>query len=652
MKRSILKYILLLCGVIPLLTSCESFLDKQETEDMTFEQIWQKRDYVRGYFHGAMSYLPNDLTGYVNTPLSAATDELINASSVSGELINTGSWNAANIPGNTVGGLNMYNGIRECNIFMQNVYTCTDPLATQDDKDGWYWSVRWARAYYYFLMMRNYGPVFLLGDEIIEPDATTESLYRPRNTWEQCVDYVVSEMTACAEYFKSKGQQTWISDDDKGLPTAGAALAVISRLKLYSARNLFNGNTLYSSVKNPVTTEFPELSGVNLFPQTYSNDKWKEAVLAAQDVIDLGKYDLYRDAKDPTNPYANYYGITEEHWNQEIIWSTGYASRQIAARRTTPVGVKAIAGSNATSAYGAIGPSQQQVDAYAMADGKYPITGYEADGTPVIDPNSGYPENEFAVTKFKHPFLAYLAANATAEDDKITRECRNMFVNREPRFYIAVYWSDSYWKYGPGATHYALCSFASGGNSNTSNDHPRAGYTVNRFASHTTNIANNNSNTNMVFPTFRLGEIYLNYIEAALEWEKRTGDNQYRTQAMEYWDDLRDRSGMASITTVYPDASVEDLIEYCRRERRIELAFENHRYYDTRTWMIATETDNGPIYGMNIDAKASSGTDTPTSFWQRTVVQNRVFRANHYLYPFAQREIERNTLLTQNYGWR
>ena len=648
MKRSILKYILLFCGVIPLLTSCESFLDKQETEDMTFEQIWQKRDYVRGYFQGAMSFLPNDLTGYVNAPTSAATDELINASTVSGELINTGSWNAVNVPGNTVGDLSMYNGIRECNIFMQNVYTCNDPTVTQEDKDDWYWCVRWARAYYYFLMMRNYGPVFLVGDEIINADATTESLYRPRNTWEQCVDYVTTEMTKCAEYFESQGKQSWNSDDEKGLPTAGAALAVISRLKLYSARDLFNGNTLYATVKNPVTTEFPDLSGVDLFPQTYSNEKWKEAVLAAQAVIDLGKYTLYRDASN--DPYANYLGITEVDWNSELIWSTGYANRGIIARRTTPVGVKKIAGGNAL-AYGAIGPSQQQVDAYAMDNGKYPIIGYEADGSPVIDPTSNYPEDEFGVTKFANPFLVHLAQNPTAENDKITRDCRNMFVKREPRFYIAVYWSDSNWKYGPGATHYALCSMASGGNSNSSHDHSRGGYLVNRFAKHTVNFANNPTSY-MVFPTFRLGEIYLNYIEAALEWEKRTGDTQYHAQAMKYWDDLRDRSGMESITDVYPGATIADLIEYCRKERRIELAFENHRYYDTRTWMIATDTDNGPIYGMNIEAKAASETDTPASFWQRTVVQHRVFRANHYLYPFAQRQIERNTLLTQNYGWK
>lgn len=50
-----------------------------------------------------------------------------------------------------------------------------------------------------FVMMRDFGPVFLLGDELLDFMATTEELYRPRATWEQCVDYVVSEMTACAE---------------------------------------------------------------------------------------------------------------------------------------------------------------------------------------------------------------------------------------------------------------------------------------------------------------------------------------------------------------------------------------------------------------------------------------------------------------------
>ena len=245
MKLSLVKYILLFCGVIPLLTSCESFLDKQETEDLTFEQLWQKRAYTRGYFLNAMSFLPNDLTGYVSTPQSTATDELINASNAAAESMNTGAWNASSVPG---ANFNLYNGIRECNIFMQNVYSCSDPTVTQEEKDEWYWYTRWARAYYYFLMMRNYGPIFLLGDEILPYDATTESLYRPRNTWEQCVDYVVNEMTQCATYFKEHGKTTWTVDAEYGLPTEGAALAVISRLKLYSARDLYNGNSLYNTV--------------------------------------------------------------------------------------------------------------------------------------------------------------------------------------------------------------------------------------------------------------------------------------------------------------------------------------------------------------------------------------------------------------------
>lgn len=644
MKLSIAKYILLLCGVMPLFTSCESFLDKQETEDLTFEQLWEKRAYTRGYFLNAMNFLPKDAEDYINNPQSAATDELINAATVSGELINTGAWNASNVPGDN---LTLYNGIRECNIFMQNVYRCSDPTVTQEEKDNWYWYVRWARAYYYFLMMRNYGPVFLIGDEILPYNATTESLYRPRNTWEQCVDYVTDEMTQCADYFRSQGKVTWNADAEYGLPTEGAALAVISRLKLYSARDLFNGNTLYRSVKNPVAADFPDLSGKDLFPQTYANEKWQEAVVAAQAVIDLGVYSLYRDKSN--NPYANYLGITQEDWNSEIIWSTGYATRGLLARRTTPTGVRTKKGGNG-AAYGAIGPSQQQVDAYAMANGVYPITGYDIDGTPQIDVNSRYSE-EGETSSFTHPFLQYLSKDKAYEAKYFTGKCRKMFVDREPRFYIAVYWSDSYWKCGPGKDDYVLCNMAKNGNSNTSHDHSRSGYLLNRYCDHTANFVNGQPG-NIVFPTFRLGEIYLNYIEAALEWENRTGDAQYHEKAMEYWDDLRDRSGMSPITTIYPNASTEQLIELCRRERRVELAFENHRFYDTRTWMIATTTDNGPIYGMNIEAPSANPDVTPNTFWRRTVVQNRVFRSNHYLYPFAQRELDRNKLLTQNYGWK
>ena len=124
--------------------------------------------------------------------------------------------------------------------------------------------------------------------------------------------------------------------------------------------------------------------------------------------------------------------------------------------------------------------------------------------------------------------------------------------------------------------------------------------------------------------------------------------------AMEKWADLRNRAGVPAITEVYPNASTEKLIELCRRERQVELAFERHRYFDTRTWMIATQTDNGNVYGMNTECpidKSNKQLETPDGFWERTVIETRVFLNKHYLYPFSQRELDRNKLLTQNYGW-
>ena len=119
---------------------------------------------------------------------------------------------------------------------------------------------------------------------------------------------------------------------------------------------------------------------------------------------------------------------------------------------------------------------------------------------------------------------------------------------------------------------------------------------------------------------------------------------------MALWDDLRDRSGLEGIKTVYPEATTEKLIELCRQERRIELAFENHRYFDTRTWMIAEDVDGGPMYGMDT-LFPGTGDTAPAGYWKRVVFETRVFNSNHYLYPFTQRELDRNKLLVQNYGW-
>ncbi|WP_010662649.1 RagB/SusD family nutrient uptake outer membrane protein [Marinilabilia salmonicolor] len=624
MKLLINKTISIFLGVLllGLLPACEDFLDRQEDEAMTFEKIWKNRSTVREYWRNTMSFLPDDANDFNFSPWLGASDEGTVTYNRDFRWINFGSWNPTSVPYERM--THYYKGIRECNVFLANVDRTSDPLVSEEEIQEWKVQTRFARAYYYFLMMRNYGPVFLIGDEELDFTATTEQLERPRNTWDECVNYVVSEMDDLA----GKLPEEWQSSSDYGLATRGAALAVISRLKLYSARTLFNGNELYSGITNP--------DGTRLFP-AFNGEKWADAAHAAKAVIDLGIYELNREGNG--NPYEDWMGITNEHWNSEIIWSTGYKSRYSMGVHTVPTGVPG-------TAYGGVGPTQQQVDAYAMQNGRYPITGYDEDGTPIVDNTSGYPADEFAKEQFTNP--AFDAGYNTASDDN-----ENMwpvlFKDREPRFYMTVFWSDSYWKHGD---RHTLISFAKGGNGNKSHDYPKSGYIMHRFYDHSL-PSHSGQWGNIVFPTFRLGEIYLNFIEAVLECKKNgiSIPVAYETEAMSLWADLRDRAGMSSITDAYPGASTEQLIDLIRKERRVELAFENHRYFDTRTWMIAEETDGGPMYGMNINAEAESGTDTPDLFWQRSIFETRVFQPNHYLYPFSQREIDRNSELIQNYGW-
>lgn len=142
---------------------------------MTFEKIWQQRSTTLQYFFNVMGYLPNDSQIFYYRPECGASDEgtccwAWNAY----QLINFGSWNASNLPHDNFN--KYYQAIRDCNIFLKNVMSCSDPVVTQEDLTLWYNCARWARAYYYFLLMRDFGPVFLVGDEPMDFTASAAEL--------------------------------------------------------------------------------------------------------------------------------------------------------------------------------------------------------------------------------------------------------------------------------------------------------------------------------------------------------------------------------------------------------------------------------------------------------------------------------------------
>ena len=420
-----------------------------------------------------------------------------------------------------------------------------------------------------------------------------------------------------------------------GLFICGVVLVVIVCLQFYSVCLLFNGATLYRTVRNP--------DGTDLFPTQQDPNKWVLAAQAARRVIDQDTYKLYKDEKNPDDPYLNYYGIFQQNWNDEIIYcSGGYQSRWALGIHTTPTDIAT------GSAYGGWGPTQSSVDAYAMANGRYPITGYDRSGAPLVDSRSGYPaaDREFDLANIVNPFLKALECSET----DATSSSPRMYANREPRFYVTVYFPGTGWKHGESV---GRAFFGNGMKGHTTHDYPITGYLVNKWYDHTLDSYQGQWG-NITFPTIRYAEIYLNYIEAVLECQKAgvSGEGVDYNTAMNCWDELRARSGMSPITEIYPGATVDELIDLVHRERQVELAQEGHRYYDTRTWMIATDVCNGPVYGLDTDVVGSIGaTSAPAELWKRKVVETRVFRPQHYLYPFLQRELDRNKVLTQNYGW-
>ncbi|MDD4438570.1 MAG: RagB/SusD family nutrient uptake outer membrane protein [Tissierellia bacterium] len=595
-------------------TSCDSYLDKEEDLPMSFPKIWEKRETIERALSNVWGYMTSPDNMVDGHPFIGASDEGSATYNRGYRLMNFGTWNPSSIP--YLKWDQYYRGIREATIFMQNAPEAHAKDLEAIEREQWPIEARFARAYYYYQLVQLYGPVMILGDEILDFNLPIADLQRPRNSMDECVEYIVTELRECEKILPEEQPAQYY-----GKPTKGACKAIISELLLFYARPLFNGNELYADLKNEDGNElFPGIAAVK-------SDRWKRAADAAKEIIDMQKYELHKvQTNGKHDPLKSYQRVFLELWNGEIIWGRylgGYYTRV----HTTP----RVAGG---VAYGGVSPTQQQVDAYSMKNGRYPVIGYQSDGSPIIDETSGYNEDGF--TNFEHPI-----------DKGGTKRTFNMYKDREPRFYATVLWSGSKLPYTGSS---AIVNFGFNGNSGggVSHDYPKPGYMMRKWTDPTLNTAGGQWG-NITWPIFRYAEVLLNYVEALNEYDPG------HTDIIKYLNEIRERAGVPNIEEVYPEAigNKNKMRELIRRERQIELAFENKRFFDTRTWMISEEVDGGPMWGMDTTSAAPSpnATTTPESFWKRTIFETRVFETKHYLYPFHQRELDRNKLIIQNYGW-
>ncbi|MCJ8209576.1 RagB/SusD family nutrient uptake outer membrane protein [Mucilaginibacter sp. RS28] len=602
-----MKKVILTSAAVLLLTAfsgCKKdYFDQVPDDRLTLDETFKSRNTAEQFLANVYSQIPDEAAqrfASLNNagPWTGASDEAdYDWSFVITNSINIGAFDASS---GFVGDYwrNFYQGIRSATIFMQNADRVTDLPANL--KVQYKAEARALRAIYYFYLMRIYGPVILLGDQVIEPDAATQDMQLPRNTFDDCVNYVTSELDAAAKDLPAKPT----NDNNYGRITSSFALAMKSEVLLYAASPLFNGNTEFKDLTNK--------DGKVLINQQYDVNKWKKAADAAKDFITKyvpSIYNLYRknDLNGNFSPYLSCRDVMLDDWNPEIIYARIGASVSSRQYETTPYHngyPDEVRGS------GGLAATQGIVDTY-----------YTQNGRPITDPQSGY-VNDGTTVKFQAP------------DDDQPRDTYRAWANREPRFYVGITYNGRRWlDTNVGDVITELFLNGNSGRATGGNDYSTTGYIVRKNMS-----TGDRTQGNRSWVMLRLAEIYLNYVEALNE--SNPGD----PDIVKYLNLIRNRAGIPEYGTSIPVPAGQDAMrEAIRRERHIELSFENDRYFAVRRWKIAPQTDNGLIFGL---------TPAPLPYFYGVIpIENRVFSKKNYFFPIPQGEINTDKQLVQNPGW-
>lgn len=604
-------YIFLFCVGLTTVSCQKNFLDQVPDDRLTIEQVFERESTSEEYLSNVYSFMKDETYITNNAPWIGLSDEgdvTYDRPGYLTFLMNIGNWNPASGYYDNYF-KDYYEGIRSATTFINNIgnnkQMNANKIVTRTAE------ARYVRAYLYFSLLRVWGPVTILNDEVLPPDLQTgdDLLNLPRNSYDECVDYIVNELDLAAQdlplHFTTQG------DPELGRATKLAARALKSRLLLYAASPLFNGNSEYAGFKNT--------DGKNLVNTQYDPLKWSKAAKAAKDIIDLNILSLYKknNASGQFDPLLSYRDLFLEPWNAEVIFARVSSNINGYERALTP---------RLASGYASVGPPQQMVDSYHMANGLRPINGYNADGTPIINTQSGYVETGFT----KAANSPYTLTNTY-----------NMYADREPRFYASINFNGAQWINTTEGVKVIQTNNTGESGPAGSWDHPRSGYFIRKNVSPSTN-PRTAVWTPRPYLTFRYAEVLLNYIEALHESEPGNAD------ILKYLNLIRERAGIpqfgAGINPLPIPSSPAQVKELIRHERKIELAFEHFRYFDTRRWKIAEQTDGGDFYGMNIGSN-------PPDFYKRVIFEKRVFRKSYYLFPIPQSEINKNKNLVQNPGW-
>lgn len=224
---------------------------------------------------------------------------------------------------------------------------------------------------------------------------------------------------------------------------------------------------------------------------------------------------------------------------------------------------------------------------------------------------------------------------------------------RDPRFAKTMYC------FGAAFRDTRIYSHIGGPNGQPTEGASKTSYYLRKFIQEDTDFLSNGSAFPHCWPLFRYSEIYLNYAEALYnatgnrDFKGALGDSDFTMSPLEAINMVRARAGVGLVSAAESSA---DFLERVHKERRVELAFEDHRYWDLRRWKEAHKALS--IYGLNIEAdQVVTGDDeNPVVSYEPKSVNKVLLRTNYWhdkmnWYPISRKETFKNTNLEQNVSW-
>lgn len=335
---------LLLVILLIFTVSCnDNFLERKPLDSMSEEDVWIDPNLIEFYVNNTYAAMINGFTNgtpaYVGFYM-ALCDEAYRRGNQGAiyETLLQGQLTPSNMAP-----LNLwpyyYAVITNCNIFLENMADKEFNTQVQPRTNRMKGEMKFLRAYAYSKLISLYGGVPL----ITKPFRLDDDFLIPRNSYDDCVEFIVNELNEAAALLSIS-----YSGTDIGRATRGAALAIKSRVLLYAASQLNNPNN--------------------------DRGKWQQAADAAKAVIDMGVYDLYPSYKETfTVPY-----------NSEVIWVRPFNNRARVEHS-----LEQWFYPNGSTGYGQIHPTHNATEFFEMKE-----TGLLPKDDPAYNPENPYADRD------------------------------------------------------------------------------------------------------------------------------------------------------------------------------------------------------------------------------------------------------------------